>query len=313
VNISDAGDSIHQNNLFVSSDFIRFDRAQQAMMGHQMISSVIMGQNLVASSDCKTCHKVAEKSIGPSFRQVAEKYAGKPEAPAYLAKKIIKGGAGVWGETAMAAHPTLKEADAAQIVQYVLSFGAKSPTKKSLPAAGKIATTVPDKETMRTSLAIQATYSDNGGAGIKPLSSSSAVYLRYNVLPAALLTDNSGFAVKDSTGMRYLTYPATDGWIKITGVDLAGIKNIELTSVGLAAYAALHAEARAGKMDGPVVGSVDIAAAKGNLIIPVQNSGNGVQDIYLVFKGTLAGARPLLMQVKFTLGDNKGNAIAKRP
>ena len=83
------------------------------------------GQNLIASSDCKTCHKVSEKSIGPSFTDVAKKYSTRPDANAYLVEKIIKGGSGVWGETAMPAHPTLKESDATQIVQYVLSLAAK--------------------------------------------------------------------------------------------------------------------------------------------------------------------------------------------
>jgi glucose/arabinose dehydrogenase/cytochrome c551/c552 len=138
VNINDGGDSVNLKNLFVSSDYIRFDRAQQAMMGHQMVSAIITGQNLMAASDCKTCHKVAEKSIGPSFTDVAQKYNARPDATTYLAEKIIKGGSGVWGETAMAAHPNLKEADAAQIVQYVLSLAAnKGTTKKSLPASGK--------------------------------------------------------------------------------------------------------------------------------------------------------------------------------
>ena len=97
VNITDKGDSINFKNLFVSSDYIRFDRAQQAMMGHQMVSAVIAGQNLIAASDCKTCHKVAEKSIGPSFTDVAKKYSARPDANTYLIEKIIKGGAGVWG------------------------------------------------------------------------------------------------------------------------------------------------------------------------------------------------------------------------
>jgi glucose/arabinose dehydrogenase/cytochrome c551/c552 len=302
VNINDGGDSVNLKNLFVSSDYIRFDRAQQAMMGHQMVSAIITGQNLMAASDCKTCHKVAEKSIGPSFTDVAQKYNARPDATTYLAEKIIKGGSGVWGETAMAAHPNLKEADAAQIVQYVLSLAAnKGTSKKSLPASGKLMATEPDMETRRTAFAIQATYSDNGGLGIKPLSNTAAAYLRYPTMTAGQLTDNNGFTVKDSAGTRYLTYPQNEGWIKISKVDLTNIKSIELAGAGLNTLQALHVEVRADKPDGTSVGAVDLSNIKGNVNVPLQKAtSGGAQDIYILFKSTgTANPRPLLKSIRF--------------
>lgn len=302
VNINDKGDSVRLNNLFVSSDYIRFDRAQQAMMGHQMVSALITGQNLMAASDCKTCHKVAEKSIGPSFTDVAKKYKDRKDATTYLVEKIIKGGSGVWGETAMAAHPTMKEADVTQIVQWILSLSAdKQVAKRSMPASGKLMAAEPDVESRRTAFAIQATYSDNGAPGIKPLSNTAAVYLRYNKMSAAQLTDINGFATKDSAGTRYLTYPQNDGWIKLSKVDLAGIKNIELVSLGLGALQNVHFEIREGKPDGTVISSVDLKNVKGNAVIPLQKAASkGVQDVYIVFKTTSAAAsRPLLTTVKF--------------
>ena len=56
---------------------------------------------LMTSKGCAACHKVEAKMVGPSYQDVAKKYAGKPEAKAYLAKKIIDGGAGVWGPVMM--------------------------------------------------------------------------------------------------------------------------------------------------------------------------------------------------------------------
>jgi len=307
VNIDDKGDSVNLKNLFVSSDYIRFDRAQQAMMGHQQVSAVITGQNLMAASDCKTCHKAAEKSIGPSFTNVAQKYNARPDATAYLVEKIIKGGAGVWGEVAMPAHPTLKESDATQIVQYVLSFAAKKENaKKSLPASGKLMASEPDMETRRTALAIQATYSDNGGPGIKPLSNTAAIYLRYPTMFASQLTDNSGFIVKDSAGTRYLIYPQTEGWIKISQVDLNNIGSIELASVGLNTLESLHLEVRAEKQDGAILSAVDLANIKGNATVPLKNgNSNGLQDIYILCKVTgSAGPKPMLKSIRFVQSNN---------
>jgi len=75
---------------------------------------------LVSGSDCFTCHKIAEKNIGPAWQDVAAKYTDQDTAVQYLAKKIIKGGAGVWGEVPMVPHPALTPADAESIAKYVL-------------------------------------------------------------------------------------------------------------------------------------------------------------------------------------------------
>lgn len=80
------------------------------------------GLELIAQSDCLTCHSVEDKINGPSYREVANKYAGSDTAVAYLSQKIIKGGKGVWGTIEMAAHPTLSQQDAEALAKYVLLF-----------------------------------------------------------------------------------------------------------------------------------------------------------------------------------------------
>jgi cytochrome c len=78
------------------------------------------GLELVAQSDCLTCHKVEEKHIGPAYREVANKYASDDKTIDTLANKIIKGGAGVWGPTPMTPHPAIPLEDAKQMVKYIL-------------------------------------------------------------------------------------------------------------------------------------------------------------------------------------------------
>lgn len=80
----------------------------------------VAGVELIAKSDCLTCHKVDEKLVGPAYRDVANKYASDPQTISMLADKVIKGGAGVWGPVPMTPHPTLSKADAEQMVKYVL-------------------------------------------------------------------------------------------------------------------------------------------------------------------------------------------------
>ncbi len=79
------------------------------------------GLALIAQSDCLTCHKVDEQLTGPSYRDVANKYASQaPAVIPQLAEKIIKGGTGVWGEVPMLPHPALSQADAETMVKYIL-------------------------------------------------------------------------------------------------------------------------------------------------------------------------------------------------
>ncbi len=87
------------------------------------------GRNLMLSLDCKGCHKVDTKSVGPAFIDVSKRYQqNDQQATATLAHKIINGGSGNWGKVPMAAHPNLKESDAKEIVTWILSLLMK--TKK---------------------------------------------------------------------------------------------------------------------------------------------------------------------------------------
>lgn len=79
------------------------------------------GIELVGKSGCFTCHKIDEKLTGPSYKEVAEKYASEgSDIVPKLAEKIIKGGSGVWGQVPMIAHPALSQADAEAMVKYIL-------------------------------------------------------------------------------------------------------------------------------------------------------------------------------------------------
>ena len=80
------------------------------------------GMALVAASDCKTCHHTENKIIGPSHKEVAQKYEFTEANVKMLAEKIIKGGQGVWGQIPMTPHPDVKQEDAEKMARYVLSL-----------------------------------------------------------------------------------------------------------------------------------------------------------------------------------------------
>ena len=75
---------------------------------------------LARSRSCMACHAVDRKVVGPAFKAVAAKYAGRPEMVDTLAKKIRLGGGGVWGPVPMPANPQVNEADAKLLAAWVL-------------------------------------------------------------------------------------------------------------------------------------------------------------------------------------------------
>jgi cytochrome c len=86
------------------------------------------GLELVSKDNCFTCHQIDDKLTGPPYRQVADKYADMPDTiVAHLAKKIIDGGTGVWGQIVMTPHPGLAEDSAEAMVRYILLLKSKKP------------------------------------------------------------------------------------------------------------------------------------------------------------------------------------------
>ena len=79
-------------------------------------------EDLAKKKNCMACHAIDKKLVGPSYKDVAKKYAGQKDAVDKLAVKVTKGGSGVWGAVPMPANPQVSEAEAKQLVQWVLGL-----------------------------------------------------------------------------------------------------------------------------------------------------------------------------------------------
>ena len=84
--------------------------------------SVHADYDLVVKKNCLACHALDRKNNGPSFQQVAAKYADQKNAADVLAKKIRRGGTGVWGEDMMPPQKQVSVAEARTLASYVLSL-----------------------------------------------------------------------------------------------------------------------------------------------------------------------------------------------
>lgn len=77
---------------------------------------------LVVKKNCLACHQVDKRKYGPNFKEIAAKYANQKNAADVLAKKIRRGGTGVWGADVMPAQPQVSAKEALAIAAYVLSL-----------------------------------------------------------------------------------------------------------------------------------------------------------------------------------------------
>ncbi|WP_312517713.1 c-type cytochrome [Massilia sp.] len=76
---------------------------------------------LAKAKACMACHAVGSKLVGPSYKDVAAKYAKDAGAEARLAQKIRKGSSGTWGPIPMPANGQVSEAEAQTLARWILA------------------------------------------------------------------------------------------------------------------------------------------------------------------------------------------------
>lgn len=77
--------------------------------------------DIAKANKCFSCHSLDKKIIGPSYQDIAQKYAGQAGADIKLADRMRKGAVGVWGSAPMPAYPDISDADLKTVVKWVLS------------------------------------------------------------------------------------------------------------------------------------------------------------------------------------------------
>lgn len=93
---------------------------------------VLADEALAKARGCLACHTVDQKLIGPTYKDVAQAYAGQKDAEAKIAATIVKGtpapaGAG-WQKRGKASLPfmppnaAVKPDDAAKLAKWIMSL-----------------------------------------------------------------------------------------------------------------------------------------------------------------------------------------------
>jgi hypothetical protein len=219
---------------------------------------------------------------------ISDKYKNDLKNKTYLSNKITKGGSGVWGEVAMAAHPSLKQEELDLIVDYILSVNKKK--EISLPAKGTI-TASAENMGAGNLMQITASYTDKGGAGIKPLSATNSITLRSSIINMPSNNATTRVDVKGWREHRAAFLSGEDGWLEFSNINLDGIKAIDF-SYGIPqqldkgyVITLFQDEPTPGKGNKNVIAELKMENYKGTLFstqtLPLQNVKPGDHKLFL--------------------------------
>ncbi len=319
---SSADGNIKAEEVAVTFDYVPagFDPIEIAskQSGVESMAILNLGKNLIEGSDCKSCHQYDKTSIGPSYEAVAAKYPNSDENTKYLVGKIINGGAGVWGDHAMSAHPQLSEADAKRMVDYILSMDDLQATIASLPLTGKVNPTVPEGENGQGSFLLRASYADKGAGSIGPLSGVDYIALRNPFLNPQLSVDRKGVQLLTTPSVNFLM-AGDNSHFALQQIDLSGILQIDVLATINQRNGGIggSVEIRLGSPSGELLGqSEKIGRKEGGGFRPPQGVNpiewrrqnanrakvtlkptTGLQDLYFVFKNADAKGEQVLMSI----------------
>ena len=288
------GKGIAPEDVVVNISYLEGYDKTMLEQGHKSNMTFAVGKRLMESSDCKACHAMDKKSIGPTYMDIAKKYPTNGTNIRMLAEKIIKGGGGVWGEQAMAAHPQISDVDARSITEYILTL--KDAKKASLPIQNMYEATA-HKGKKDGAYIIQASYSDKGGKGAPSLSNTSMTILRSPKIKAVSF-DESNKVMKfnvEQLGGDVAIAETDNAYLAFKDIDLTGITALKIgvfSSKGNNVGGKI--EIHAGSPTGILLGEKEVP--EGNLApvkIDLAKPPTTAMPLYFVFKNPKNDGKPL--------------------
>ncbi|HZG26095.1 MAG TPA: carbohydrate-binding protein [Chitinophagaceae bacterium] len=280
VTVEDDEDAlIDKQNLRVTMKYIAKLADNQRLMGHQVNEDFNLGRNLVASSDCKACHQLNAKSVGPSFMDISLRYKNQKNAVGYLANKIIMGGGGVWGEHAMSAHPQLSKEETSEMVKYVLAVS-NTKAEADLPQKGSVLLGEHKENPDEGRYIFSATYTDQGGA-ITPLAGKFTLLLR----PAKVLAAEANVLsnmIRQGTRLGGIN---NKSYFVLKNIDLKDVTSLtyNYASRELDAAIEVHADSLNGELISTAEYKSTTAWNKPAEVTAAISDPGGKHDLYFVF------------------------------
>jgi cytochrome c len=268
---------------------------------------------LIAKYDCGFCHNKDNKTVGPTYRDLAARYRPDEATLGQLAAKVKAGGSGVWGTVPMPSHPLLSLNEAKTIIRYFL--GANDPSIALLPLTGTYASSIPQVDNGRGAIVIHAAYTDKGAGSLPAQTAESLVVLRSPTLgadAADIQRDVLPQVGRNSTSSSAIV-PKANGYIAFKAIDLTGVSALAIGAQaggragGVGGTIEVRLDSAAGALLGQTTVRVTTQTSNGNraaALAPVNvdlKATAGMHDLYLVFKNDQAApAQPLMAVATIT-------------
>jgi cytochrome c len=215
-------------------------------------------RQLMHAMTCFGCHTISGKSIGPAYLEIANRYRGDRAATETLARKIIAGGVGAWGQEApMPPHPQVSLDQARQMVGWILSLSGNIIETRTGLAGTFIAPKAKlDRALFPAVLALQASYTDNGFDGLPALRTTREIILHPRHKRAAAFDRAAGADIIDVFEPRYgnVVRLSPEGWFAFDPINLAEIGDVAVHLVPLTS-GTVEVEVRLDSPHGERVGS----------------------------------------------------------
>ncbi|TAH26865.1 MAG: PKD domain-containing protein [Cytophagales bacterium] len=216
------------------------------------------GEKLIQESDCKSCHQENSKSVGPSFVQISNRYAGTDDIGiTQIGKKIVSGGSGIWGTYVMSAHPQLEIEEAKEMVKYILSLTEENHKKTRLASIGQFS--IPQEaQNSNISFGLSVKASDNGFNGQSPITVSKVLMLK----PAVLKAKNYDWCKDIINSGAYARMPFPTSAIAFFGLDLRNVNTMSITYNYDFYYPNCILEVREDSPQGKLIGKIELIKKK---------------------------------------------------
>lgn len=234
----------------------------------------VQARALIEQYNCTTCHRVDRGIIGPSFMEIAESYEDRDELDR-LARIIIDGSEGSWGEIPMPPNPMVSQSEAQQISEFIVGLTDSDSQSDSLPLSGNYVTAAHESSGgagrlerfysipyQRGSYLLHASYTDRGSDMMEglELTGEDFILLRYPLLAPE---DINFFSEK---GISFTPSTSDPGFIVSGKAPYIGFEQIDLSEINQIKIGALtrfwhwshfigaNVELRLGSPDGQLVG-----------------------------------------------------------
>ncbi|MEM9528622.1 MAG: PQQ-dependent sugar dehydrogenase, partial [Bacteroidota bacterium] len=289
VEVEDAEDgnltdgTLNENNVSVRWSYTEPPTSAGKSTNVHVIAS---GKQLVTENGCVACHATDTRSLGPSYAEVAQRYAREKDAVDRLSEIIIQGGGGQWNmNRQMPAHPFIEKDAAETMVNYILSLTKPQTTQQSVEVAGALA--FDQHRETGGEYQLQISYQDEGGAVDVPIQRSEQLTFIPAQLSPASADQWSGVVLRNSGQALIRETPAH---LTFQQLDLSGIRSV---NVELNSSVAGRVEVRLDGPEGELIGQASLPASSTPQTVNV-GIGNRSEfhNICFVFYGQIPNDQP---------------------